>query len=421
MIWRLRFSSYQFRVLFLLTMVNFVNYVDRQVLFPLVSLIQTEFLLTDQQVGLMATSFSLVYAPATLVLGWLADRTSRKKIITYGVLFWSAATFLSGLATSYPTLLVSRALVGVGEAAYTPAAMAIITAAFSRGVRATVQGVYNMGMLLGGAFGLAIGGMLGQWVGWRPAFFIVGVPGLLLALTIMKLEEPAHETRKEKMVPVKALLRVPAYVMVLVSGWFVTFAGFAYVFWGVEYVRRFKGFSLAWAGAGLGTVVMVSVILGVLAGAAVADGLARKHPGGRAAAIAGSLLVSSPLIYGALVTESRVLFLALFFVGGFFMSWYHGPLVALVHDLFPEQAHASAMGVYFFFVNLFATAVAPWAIGKISDLKDLQVAMEWALGTQVVGGLLFLGVIYFIHRDGLRHPAVADFAPGAEAVLPGGA
>jgi len=161
-------------------------------------------------------------------------------VISYGVLFWSGATFIGGLAASFRSLLMTRAMVGVGEAAYSPAASAIISESFSRRIRARVQGIFDLGMFIGGAAGLAMGAILAEWVGWRPAFFVVGIPGLLLALAIVRLPE-APRAPSEKNAPIKELFRIPGYVLALISGWFIAFAGHSYVIWGTEFVYRYKG------------------------------------------------------------------------------------------------------------------------------------------------------------------------------------
>ena len=402
------FSSYQMRVLVVLTLVNFVNYIDRQILYPVLPLIGADFHLSHSQLGLLVAAFSIVHSLGTLPLGRLADRSSRKKVISFGILFWSAATFLTGLATSFRTLLTARALVGVGEAAYTPAATAIITGAFSREIRARVQGIFDLGTFIGGAVGIALGGILAEWVGWRPAFFIVGIPGLLLGLTIFRLPEAPRDSRVEQ-VPVRRLLGVPAYLMVLVGGWFITFAGHAYIIWGTLFVHRYKGFGLKEAGLSLGVIVVLAGLLGVMTGAALADRLARLVPWGRVMTGCTGFLVSAPLIFWALHTPGKATFLVVFFLGSFFMTWYHGPVTATIHDLIPPRAHATAMGLYYFFVNLFATVPAAWLIGKIADRYDLLTGMHTALAAQVAGGLCFFVVIYFIRRHGLHHASLAAY------------
>src|SRR3954447_4950130 len=159
-----RFTRQQWKVLAILALVNFVNYVDRQILFPLFPFIRRDFGLTFFQLGSLVTAFTIVLALATVPLGMLADRTSRKAVISGGVIFWSLATFVSGMATSFRFLLSARALVGVGKAAYTPAGTAIISATFPKRVRARVQAVFDTGMFIGGAVGIALGGIVAGFV-----------------------------------------------------------------------------------------------------------------------------------------------------------------------------------------------------------------------------------------------------------------
>jgi len=401
-------SSYQKRVLIILTLVNFVNWLDRQIVFPLFPLIKTEFHISYTQLGWLVAAFSLVHSLGSLGLGRLADLTSRKRVISYGILFWSGATFMSGLAASFRSLLTTRALVGVGEAAYTPAANAIISGNFSKTIRARVQGVFDLGMFTGGAIGIALGAIIAQAVGWRPAFFIVGFPGLMLALAILRFREPP-QAPDESPIPMRDLLRIPAYVMVLLSGWFIVFAGHSYVIWGTEFVYRYKGFSLRQAGTTLGSIMVVGGILGVTTGAVLADRLAKAFPWGRALIPALGFLLAAPPLFGAIHALNPRGVLCFFFVGSFFMTWYHGPVTAIIHDLTPPPAHATAMGIYYFFVNLTATPAASLVIGRIADRFNLSVGMQTALAAQVIGGMGFLGVVYLIRRHGLRHAVLMRY------------
>lgn len=405
----------QVRVLAVLTLVNFLNYVDRQVAYGLVPLIKTEFTLSNFQVGLLGTVFSVVHSLGALPLALLADRVSRRLVISSGVIFWSLATFVCGLASSFRQLLAVRALVGVGEAAFAPAATAIITGSFARGLRARVQGVFDTGMFIGGSVGLGLGGLLAEWIGWRAAFFVVGFPGLLLALSVLRLPEPA--VAKAELIPLRDLLRVPAYVTVLISGWFITFAAYALIFWGTEFVYRYKGFRLGEAGIILGLTLAVAGVLGILTGAALADRLVRVMPSGRILVIGVGLLLGSVPLLAALHTAHKTLFVALFFVACFFLSWYHGPLTAVVHDLIPERAHATAMGMYLTFVNLFAITLAPVVVGALADRFGLLAAMHAAVAALVAGALCCVGVVYCIRRDGMHHPALARYreTPAAPA------
>lgn len=400
--------SYQWQVLVILTLINFINYIDRSVIFPLFSPIKAEFALSDFQLGLLGTVFTVVNSLATLPCGILADRLARTKVIVYGILFWSGATFLSGLAPSFHGLLVSRSLVGVGESAYTPASTSIISSVFPPELRARMQGIFHMGMFAGGTVGLALGGIFAGLVGWRTAFFLVGVPGLLLAMLIFAVREPGRE-KVHEYVPVKLLLRVPALVFVLVSGTLITFAGSSFFVWGTTFVVRYKGFSLRQAGFGLGALILVAGVLGVYVGGFVADQLQRRWAWGRVLTVALAFLVSVPLLFLALQAGHKRAFLAAFFGAGFFMSWYHGPVTAIIHDLVPARAQSTALGLYMFVVHLLGEALAPAIIGKIADVRSLLVGLEIATIANLAGALSFFIVLYCIHRDGLQHPALAHY------------
>ena len=413
------FTSEQKRTLKILTLINFLNYIDRDIIFGLVPIIMARFAVSYSQAGLLNTVFSIVHSVCTLPLGWVADRFSRRKVISYGVLFWSLATFLSGLAPVFRSLLLARGLVGVGEAAYAPAATAIITGSFPRWVRARVQGVFDLGMFVGGAVGIALGPVLMGWVGWRAAFFVVGIPGILLALSILGVEEPRVES-PEKRVPIRHILRVPAFVWGLVGGLFINFAVYSYVFWGTTFVHTYKGFGVREASIVLGVTVTFAGIFGVLTGATLADRLARVVPWGRVLVVGLGFLVSTPLLFWSFHAANKTLFVILFFLGSFFMTWYHGPLTAIMHDLIPERAHATAVGLYLFVAHFFATTWAPLLIGKVADRYDLLAGMHLALAAQLAGVVSYAMVIYFIRRDGLHHPSMAAYREAEPAADPGG-
>ena len=403
---------YQVRVLAILALINFVNFADRLVVPPLFPVLRDAFSVTDAQLGSLQTWLLVVLAIASVPFGLLADRWSRKFVIAAGVVFWSLATFLSGLANSFMMLLIARALVGVGEAAYAPAAQSMISSAFHSEVRARAQAVFAAGMLLGGAAGQALGGLVAETHGWQHAFFVVGVPGLILGLAALRLEEPPRGPRTE-LVPVGRLLRVPAYLAMIVSGVFITFSSVSFLTWGVDYVVSYKEFGLREASVLLATIALVTLVLGVLTGGWVADRLQRRFPYGRVLAVAGAFLIAAPFVLWLLETDEKWMVLTAFFIAGFFMSWYHGPVTAIIHDLMPRRAHATSVGVYMFVTQLVG-AFGPQLVGKISDRHDLQAGLQVAVAVMIAGALSFLLVIYFISRDGLRHPRLESFHAEAD-------
>jgi MFS family permease len=400
-------SSYQIRLLAVLALINFVNFADRTVVVPLLPFLRLQMNLTDSQLGSLQTGLLVVLALASWPCGFFADRFSRTKIIFGGVIFWSLATIACGLVPSFMFLLVARSLIGVGEAAYAPAAQSMISDSFPYQRRANAQAIFASGMLLGGAAGQAFGGLVGEVHGWRYTFIIVGLLCMIPAIFVVKLPEPPRRPRSE-VVPISSLLSVPAYVAMLVAGTAITFSSVSLLTWGIDFARDYKEFSLREAAVSLAAVALLSLLFGVLTGGFLADRLQRKYPYGRILVIAAAFLFAAPFVLLAIQTEQKWLFLAALFIGGFFMSWYHGPVTAVIHDLTPQRAHATSIGVYMFVTQLLG-ASGPQLVGKISDASDLQLGLQVAVAVMVFGSLLMFLVIYFVRRDGLHHPRLAQF------------
>jgi MFS family permease len=400
-------SSYQIRLLAVLALINFVNFADRQVVVPLLPLLRQQMGLTDSQLGSLQTGLLIVLAIASIPCGYFADRASRIKIIAGGVAFWSLATIACGFASSFALLLVARALIGVGEAAYAPAAQSMISDSFPYQRRAMAQSIFASGMLLGGAAGLAFGGVMGETHGWKYTFIVVGLVCMIPGLFVIKLPEPPRRPRSE-VVPIFSLLAVPAYLAMIVAGTMITFASVSLLTWGTDFAVNYKEFSLREASLSIAVVALLSLLLGVLMGGFLADRIQKKYPYGRILVIAAAFLFAAPFVLLAIQSDEKWVFLVALFIGGFFMSWYHGPVTAVLCDLTPQRAHATAIGVYMFVTQFFG-AIGPQLVGKISDASDLQLGLQVAVAVMVAGSLLMFLVIYFVRRDGLHHPRLAAF------------
>ena len=394
-----RFAAWQWKILFLLTFINFLNYFDRLIVIPMFPYLKAEFHVSDFRLGLLASIFILVHSLAVLPFGLLADRSTRTKLMAYGIFTWSAATLLSGVATTFRSLLVARALVGVGEGAYAPAGTAMISDSFPRTFRARVQSVFNPGMLVGGVLGLAVGGVLSQWVGWRYAFFLVGLPGFLLATLIYRLRIPSFPST-EKAQPFWNLLKIPPYLMVMAGGMFVVFSSSAFITWGPEFASRYHGLSVTQASTTTGILVLLGSLCGVLIGGYVADRLQTRWPWGRALTIGVTLLVGTPTLFLAITAETRFVFYVSLFVSSFLLTCYHGPATAVIHDLTPERAHGFAFALYLFVIHLFGDTMAPALVGRVSDVSELQHGLLLAVGANLISALCFLVATWLIRRRG---------------------
>jgi len=182
-----RYARYALAVLFA---VNLFNYVDRQIISGVLSLVQKDLAVSDAALGALGSAFMILYLIGSIPLGMLGDRVRRNRLIAIGVAVWGAATFLSGLARSYGQLFVTRSLVGIGEASYGPTATAMVSDLFPKSHRGLVNSLFNAAIPVGGAIGIIVGGIVGTRFGWRAAFLLVGLPSIGLALLAWRLTDP---------------------------------------------------------------------------------------------------------------------------------------------------------------------------------------------------------------------------------------
>lgn len=386
-------------MLLVLSAINLLNYLDRQVIFPLFGHLKAEFGLTDFHLGILGTAFLLVHSLAILPMGMLADRYSRRIIIGLGVAFWSFASFASGLVTSFRSLLGVRSLVGIGEASYGPAAVAMITDNFPSESNARVQGIFNIGMLIGGTLGAILGGIIAFYFNnWRLAFFIASLPGFILVFFALRLKD-VRVQHNEPQMSILTLIQNKAYLWIIISGTLVSFASGAFITWGIEFINRYKDYNLRDAALVLGFGMMISSVIGVLAGSYIADFLHKKYAWGRSIVVAVSLIISGPLMYMGLEDISKNMFLFFFFLGAIFLSVYLGPVTAVLHDIVPKQFRASAYGAYVLFIHLVGEAFAPAIIGKISDYYNLRVGLEFASIFVLLAGICFIPVALTIAKE----------------------
>ncbi|HEU4699058.1 MAG TPA: MFS transporter [Gemmatimonadales bacterium] len=185
-------GGYAWYALGLLALINLLNYLDRNVIFALFDPIKHDLGLSDAQLGWLGSAYILVFSVAALPFGVLSDLRSRRTVIAGGVAFWSAFTFLGGFVRNFWQLFVCRASVGIGEAAYGPAASSLVADFFPGRGRAMAMGLLNSGIALGGVLGILLGGLIEHHWGWRAAFMVVGLPGFLCAILAAELKDPAR-------------------------------------------------------------------------------------------------------------------------------------------------------------------------------------------------------------------------------------
>jgi MFS family permease len=373
----------------LLTLVNYFNYLDRQVVYGMTPLIGESFGLSKFQLGLLALVNLLVFAVASLASGPIADKIGPRKVIFFGILVWSIATIGSALANSFAVLLFFRALVGVGEGAYGPSANSLLCAAAPPEKRGRALGIYNVGMALGGTSGLALGAVLAPVIGWRGVFWIAGAPSILLALASAFVAAPERIPRPVSL-PARAYLLAPTYLIALAGGILATFGASALIFWSRWLIIEERHFSVA---AGSLFMVLVGLVCGaggVIAGGYAGDAFNRRAGGGHARAIGLSMLLAVPVGAAALLIRVIPLFMILTALTVFLLSVYNGPSAAVVDELGPPQFAATLQAVFLFGIHVLGNAPAASVVGWVADRSTVAIALQLAVLAFALSGVLFM-------------------------------
>lgn len=378
--------------LFLLFLINFLNFFDRAIPAVVLEPMRQEFGFSDTLAGLLATAFTLIYAAAGIPLGRLADRWSRTRILSFGVFSWSLFTAATGAAWNYTSLLLIRMGVGIGEASCAPAANAMIGDLYPSQKRARALGVFMLGLPLGSFACFAVAGAIAHQYGWRAPFFIAFVPGLMLAVLVWFLHEPlrgAQESTTEATAapitqPFRHILRVPTVWWIIVSGASCNFAAYSINTFLPALLVRVHGLNLAQAGGISALVLGATGVVGLLAGGWIADALHTRHPRGRLLFGAASLLLAAPLLWlGFAQPVGAVQALTLQLAAGWLLVFtYYVTVYPALQDVIAPRLRATAMAVYFFFQYVLGGALGTVVTGALSD-HYARAAMAAAGATEL--------------------------------------
>jgi MFS transporter, Spinster family, sphingosine-1-phosphate transporter len=374
----------------LLTVINYFNYLDRQVVYGMTPLIADSFGLTKAELGLLAWVNLMVFALSAVGLGPIADRVGPRKVIFFGIVVWSVATVGSALAPSFHVLLLFRALVGVGEGAYGPSANALLIADAPAERRGRALGIYNVGMALGGTSGLVLGAVLAPHFGWRAVFWVAGGPSALLALASAFLAAPDHLPRA-KTLPARTYLLSPSYLIALAGGLLATFGASALIFWARWLVVEERHLSVLVGSIFMGLVGLGCGAGGVIAGGYMGDALTRRGGvGGHAKAVGVSMLLAVPVGVAALLITWKPLFMVMTAATVFLLSVYNGPSAAVIDELGPPQFAATLQAVSMFTIHVLGNSPAPSIVGWLADRSSVALALQVAVAAFGLSGVLFL-------------------------------
>jgi predicted MFS family arabinose efflux permease len=369
--------AYANYVLALLFVAYVFNFIDRQILGILLDSIKRDLQVSDSVMGLLTgTAFAVFYATLGIPIARLADVWVRRTIIALGLALWSGMTALSGAAQSLVQLAGARIGVGVGEAALSPPAHSLISDYFPVEKRATALGIYAVGIHVGTLFGFKGGGILDDAFGWRWAFVIVGLPGLLLALLVwLTVKEPARgrtdpdhvrAASPPALYVLRHLMRLPSFRLVSTAMGFMAFAGYAFSVWAPTFLKRVHGWSSSEAGD-LGWPIGVGGALGSVLAGWVADRLGRRDTRWWMWVPALAGVAPLPFTLAFLFAGDPTLALWVSTPGLAIAAFYQGPSFAAAQNLAPPAMRSVASGLLLFITTMIGYALGPPAIGLLND------------------------------------------------------
>ncbi|OLE14878.1 MAG: MFS transporter [Acidobacteria bacterium 13_1_20CM_4_56_7] len=403
--------------LLLLTALNLLNYADRNVLFAVQPLVQSEFHINKAQIGFLTSAFLLCYMVAAPFVGPLADRYSRKVIISIGAIFWSGLTLLTAVTHNYTELLVRHTLVGIGEATFVTIAPTFVADLFSAEKRGRILGVFYLAIPVGSAAGYLLGSYLAPSHGWRFPFYIAAAPGFLLALLVLFLKEPERGQFDFQPEPpgrrrILSLARNPAFLTATLGMAMMTFSLGGIQVWMPQFLYSERHYSLAAANFNFGIIVVIDGILASLIGGWLGDYLLRRTKSSYYLVSAVSMALGIPFLILALLAPGRLMMPAIG-VAAFFLLFNTSPLNAAIINSVGAHIRATALAVNIFIIHILGDVPSPTMIGWIADRHSLQVGFILpVIAMGLSAAILFYGMRFA--------PAVAPVAQPRQAPVHAG-
>jgi MFS family permease len=364
--------------------INTINFFDRQILGAVGEPIRKEFGLSDASLGLLGTAFTLLYAFVGLPLGRLADKIGRTKILSAGVFAWSLMTAASGLAQNFWHIFALRLGVGVGEASCAPAATSLIGDLFPASWRAKALAIFMLGLPLGVALSFAVSGTIAKEYGWRAAFFVAGIPGILCAIVVLFVREPkrgATETHNigsqvREGSPYLNVLKSPTMRWIIISGAVHNFNMYAIGAFITPFLMRYHGLDIQQANFVSMIVYGVMGAPGLLIGGFIGDAVMKKRTNGRMLVGTVAIVLSIPTVYFALSVPrgSTLLFLVLMGLACALMYFYYATVYSTIQDITEPASRGTAMAVYFLAMYVLGASIGPYGTGLLSDFFTKRAA-----------------------------------------------
>jgi len=362
-----------------LVVVYTFNFIDRQILSILLEPIKQDLGLSDSALGMLTGfAFALFYATLGIPIARFADRSNRRNLIAWALAIWSAMTAVSGLAQNFWHLLLARIGVGVGEAGCSPPAHSMLADYFPTENRATALGIYSLGIPFGILFGFIAGGWLNEFFGWRVAFFIVGVPGLLLAILVrFTLREPprgmaegrvADEEQPTIMETFRFLWSKRSFRHMAVGGGLTAFVGYGVITWVPSFLIRSYGMSTGDVGTYLGLILGIPGGIGIALGGYLADRFGARDTRWFLWIVSVALIASTPLFFGVYLSSTAFASLMFLILPILLGNFYQATTFSQTQGLVSLRMRSVAAAVLLFILNMIGLGAGPQAVGILSDI-----------------------------------------------------
>ena len=411
-------SLYRNYVLLMLTLVYVFNFIDRQLLVILQESIKKELHLSDTQLGLLSGfTFAIFYVTVGIPIARFADKGSRRNIVAISLGLWSLMTAFSGLAKNFIQLLLARIGVGVGEACGSPPAHAMISDYFPPEKRATALSFYSTGIYIGVLIGFLMGGYLNQELGWRTAFFVLGIPGVIFSLLFFSsvkeplrgatdITTPTTSETPSFMSVLKLLYSKKTFVYLAFASGLHAFCIYGLFNWEPSFLARLHGMKTSEIGLALGLIFGCTGAVGTFAGGFLTDYFGKTDKRWYLKIPAFAILVSIVFVVGALFLRTTFFSLCCLGASSFLYSMYLGPTIAIAHLLVPAALRAITSAILFLVINLIGLGFGPLVVGIISDWltpslgsESLRWAMSCILIVSAVSTALFFGAAKKMTED----------------------
>ena len=391
------------------------NFIDRQILGILVEPIKRDLGVSDTFMGLLTgLAFAVFYTLMGIPIARIADRANRRNLIAVALAIWSTFTALQGVAQNAWQLMVFRIGVGVGEAGCSPPSHSIIADYYPQNRRASALGIYSLGIPVGILFGFLVGGWMEQYFGWRWAFFVVGLPGLLLALVVrFTVKEPPRGLSDQRTTEVaqpsvfsvvKYLLARRSFIHMAVGGGLAAFSGYGLITFAAAFFARTHGMSSGELGTYLGLIFGIPGGIGIALGGRLADHFGEKDTRWFLWVVAVALAVLVPFGVMVFVVNDGLTAMACLVLPVMLGNFYQATTFAQTQTLVGLNMRSVASAILLFTLNIIGLALGPSAVGILSDMLAPSYgddSLRWAL---MICGFGNLWAAFHYWRAGTHFP-----------------